>query len=230
MAEQLIPVAGHQGRIRLSGGISRPHYTRSAKTHQFFFVNGRIIRDKVLSHALYEAYDTLLMKGRHPIAIFFIELDSSMVDVNVHPAKREVRFRTPQEIHRMVSESVRKALAEGATPGLAREKAYGPGIRKEPAFLAGNETASETASVTGLEERKSQVREAAASYIRRQEGMNYVPPPRPNYASSTPIRTEDSKMIVPLGQIQKSYIVPAISAHLKTIHQQPPHHRHLHTR
>ncbi|HXC62565.1 MAG TPA: DNA mismatch repair endonuclease MutL, partial [Nitrospiria bacterium] len=94
MAEQLIPVETHQGRIRITGGVSRPHYTRGAKTHQFFFVNGRSIRDRLLAHALYEAYDTLLMKGRHPVAILFIELDSSMVDVNVHPSKREVRFRT----------------------------------------------------------------------------------------------------------------------------------------
>lgn len=217
MAEQLIPIEAHQGRIRFTGGVSRPHYTHGAKTHQYFFVNRRSIRDRLLAHALYEAYETLLMKGRHPSAILFLELDSSIVDVNVHPAKREVRFRTPQEIHRMVIETIRKVLREGATAGLIQKKVYG---------WAGNEAAA----ASELEKRKSQVREATATYLHRQEGLKSVPPDRPMPAYPAPARMEERKTIVPLGQIQKSYIVAEIEGDLEIIDQHAAHERILYER
>ncbi len=219
MAEQLIPVEAHQGRIRFTGGVSRPHYTRGAKTHQFFFVNRRSIRNRLLAHALYEAYDTLLMKGRHPVAILFIELDSSMVDVNVHPAKREVRFRTPQEIHQMVIEAIRRALREGTMPGLAQEKV-------SAVFPSENEIAP----LSGVEERKSQVREATASYLRHQEGLKSVRPDRPMSAYPPPVRMEERKTVIPLGQIQKSYIVADVEGDLEIIDQHAAHERILYER
>jgi DNA mismatch repair protein MutL len=249
MAEQLVPVEARQGRIRLTGGISRPHFTRGAKTHQFFFVNGRSVRDRLLAHALYEAYDTLLMKGRHPVAILFIELDSSMVDVNVHPAKREVRFRTPQEIHRIVIESVRAALRESAAAVLGREKdsGAGTGFYKERVFETAPavfETEAGTASMTAAEERKSQVREAAAVYLNRQGlagpawpapvhptgGSTCVPPTRTGYASSEPVRMKEEKAALPLGQIQNSYILADIEGDLAIIDQHAAHERILYER
>jgi len=216
MAEQLIPIEARQGRIRFTGGVSRPHYTRGAKTHQFFFVNGRNIRDRLLAHALYEAYDTLLMKGRHPVAILFIELDSSMVDVNVHPAKREVRFRTPQEIHRTVMEAIRKGLREGTVPGLAQEKVSGW-------------NGDEAAGLSGLEERKSQVREAAAAYLRRQDSPGWPAGGlKPTYP--TQVRAEERKTVVPLGQIQRSYIIAEVEGNLEIIDQHAAHERILYER
>lgn len=230
MAEQLIPIEARQGRIRFTGGVSRPHYTRGAKTHQFFFVNGRTIRDRLLAHALYEAYDTLLMKGRHPAAILFIELDSSMVDVNVHPSKREVRFRTPQEIHQMVIEAIRKPLREGTMPGLPVASLP---VRQGQAGLAQE---NEIAPLSGLEERKSQIREATATYLRRQDPSGPRLPDwqgpagglKPAYPASD--RMEERKTVVPLGQVQKSYIVADVEGNLEIIDQHAAHERILYER
>jgi DNA mismatch repair protein MutL len=226
MAEQLIPVetsrAGRparRGQIRLTGGVSRPHYTRGAKTHQFFFVNGRIIRDRLLAHALYEAYDTLLMKGRHPLAVLFLEMDSSLVDVNVHPAKREVRFRTPQEIHQTVIEAIRKVLREVTSAGLGQERVPGFGVTEGSAY--GSE--DEPIPPGRVEERKAEVREATATYLRRQEGWESVAPDRIN-----PL--QERKRIIPLGQIQKSYIVADVEGDLEIIDQHAAHERILYER
>jgi len=71
--------------IRIEGFISKPTYTRADRTLQFFFINKRPIRNNSLTHALYEGYETLLPRERHPIGIIFVELDPSLVDVNVHP-------------------------------------------------------------------------------------------------------------------------------------------------
>ena len=226
MAEQLIPIEvrrtdgqAHRGRICLTGGVSRPHYTRGAKTHQFFFVNGRSIRDRLLAHALYEAYDTLLMKGRHPVAILFLEMDSSLVDVNVHPAKREVRFRAPQEIHQTVIEALRKSLREGMTTGLNREEDSRVRAPEVPVFGGGNYPTP----LGRVEEQHAEVREATAAYLRRHVGSESVMTDR-----ISSLQTQ--KRIIPLGQIQDSYIVANVEGDLEIIDQHAAHERILYER
>ncbi len=98
--------------MRLSGWVSLPTYSRSQSDQQFFFVNTRPIRDKLITHAVKQAYSDVLYHGRQPVFALFLELDPKDVDVNVHPTKHEVRFRDSRNIHDFVFRSTHKLLAD----------------------------------------------------------------------------------------------------------------------
>jgi DNA mismatch repair protein MutL len=97
--------------VRLSGYAGLPTYNRGNAAHQYLFVNGRPVRDRLLQGALRAAYADFLARDRHPLAALYIELDTSYVDVNVHPAKAEVRFRDPGLVRGMIVGGLRHALA-----------------------------------------------------------------------------------------------------------------------
>jgi DNA mismatch repair protein MutL len=100
-------------KIRISGLIGRAGVSRQTRAQQFVFVNGRAIESPLLTAALREGYHTALMKGQFPVTFLFLALDPAAVDVNVHPAKREVRFRDPAAVREAVVESIRKTLESG---------------------------------------------------------------------------------------------------------------------
>ena len=98
--------------LRLWGWVSLPTFSRSQADLQYFYVNGRIIRDKLVTHAVKQAYRDVLFHGRHPAYVLYLELAPSTVDVNVHPTKHEVRFRDSRLVHDFLFSSLHKALAE----------------------------------------------------------------------------------------------------------------------
>ncbi len=100
------------GMPAINGYIGEPALTRPNRNTQYFFVNNRPIESRVLSHALYSGYRTLLMSGRYPVGILFLELDPAYFDVNVHPAKKEVRFKDESAIYRELSTLIQKSLAK----------------------------------------------------------------------------------------------------------------------
>jgi DNA mismatch repair protein MutL len=104
----------HSSGLRLSGFAGSPAFSRSSRDAQFAFVNGRFVRDKLLAHALRQAYQDMLHGDRHAAYVLFLELDPLGVDVNVHPAKTEVRFRDARAIHQFVFHAVSKALSGSA--------------------------------------------------------------------------------------------------------------------
>ncbi|MGB0449476.1 MAG: DNA mismatch repair endonuclease MutL [Porticoccaceae bacterium] len=110
--EQALYVDNDRHGLRLWGWIGLPTFSRSQADLQHFFVNGRCIRDKVVSHAVRQAYQDVLYHGRHPAYVLFLEITPADVDVNVHPTKHEVRFRESGSIHSFISQTIKKALAE----------------------------------------------------------------------------------------------------------------------
>lgn len=97
--------------LKLWGWISLPTFSRSQADLQYFYVNGRMVRDKLVSHAVKQAYQDVLFHGRHPAFVLFLELDPTAVDVNAHPTKHEVRFRDSRLIHDFIYRSLQKAIA-----------------------------------------------------------------------------------------------------------------------
>jgi DNA mismatch repair protein MutL len=99
--------------LRLHGWVMRPAFSRSQADQQFFYVNGRMVRDKLVTHAVRQAFSDVLHHGRHPAYVLFLEIPSRMVDVNVHPAKHEVRFREGRQVHDFIFRLLQRRLSQG---------------------------------------------------------------------------------------------------------------------
>ena len=111
-AEHTVAIERQAGPIRLWGWVAEPTFSRSQADLQYFFVNGRVIRDKLVSHAIRQAYRDVLFHGRHPAFVLFLELDPAGIDVNVHPTKHEVRFRDSRGVHDFLFGTLSRALAD----------------------------------------------------------------------------------------------------------------------
>ena len=147
-ADRLLEISDStSGPVRIRGFIGRAGVSRQTRDQQLVFVNGRAIENAVLSSALREGYHTALMKGQFPITFLFIEMDPGAVDVNVHPAKREVRFRDPNSVREAVVAAVRRTLESdrvtwqqqfqppqpngGTTPAAPQISVVGPATPRE---------------------------------------------------------------------------------------------------
>ncbi|MEM5530262.1 DNA mismatch repair endonuclease MutL [Gammaproteobacteria bacterium AS21] len=98
--------------LSLRGWISLPTFSRSQADLQYFFVNGRMIKDRLVTHALRQAYSDVLFNGRHPAYVLYLELDPALVDVNVHPTKHEVRFRENRLVHDFLFRAIHRVIAD----------------------------------------------------------------------------------------------------------------------
>jgi len=119
----LLPVSHEAAGVRVTGFVGRPDLNRANREEQFVFVNGRAAGAPLLSYAIREGYHTLLPADRHPCLVLFLALDPAAVDVNVHPTKREVRFRDPGAVRDAVIEALRRALGNPGRPDAAARPA-----------------------------------------------------------------------------------------------------------
>ncbi|WP_200327692.1 DNA mismatch repair endonuclease MutL, partial [Thiocystis violacea] len=123
--------------LRLRGWVLRPAFSRSQADQQFFYVNGRVVRDKLVTHAIRQAFSDVLHHGRHPAYVLFLDLPPRLVDVNVHPAKHEVRFRESRQVHDFIFRALHRRLSQGALSTEVPEPDGEPPIRSERLDLGG---------------------------------------------------------------------------------------------
>lgn len=128
VARKMIPVEGQIPGIYITGYVSKPELNRATRTHQTIFVNGRYVKSKLISDALKDGYHTLMPYSRHPLAVLAVEISPGMVDVNVHPAKMEVRISHERELKKLITGIVQKAVR---TP-LSVPQIEQPPVEKSP--------------------------------------------------------------------------------------------------
>lgn len=196
-------VLAEAGPLRLSGYAALPAYARATRDEQFFFVNGRFVRDKLLAHAAREAYADVLHGSRHPAYLLFLELDPAGVDVNVHPAKTEVRFRDARGIHQFVFHALTRALAE-------------PVAQAAP-------IASRVYAPPPMQHRLA-VEEASGS------AGAYLEFARQAYAEPAPAPAPDLPLGHAIGQLHGLYILAQNEAGLVLVDQHAAHERILYER
>ena len=176
--------------LRLWGWVSLPTFSRSQSDLQYFYVNGRTIRDKLVTHAVKQAYRDVLFHGRHPAYMLYLELAPSSVDVNVHPTKHEVRFRDSRLVHDFLFSALHKALAE-VTPSVQIASQHAGMTGPESKFahddpkvygkqaslrLAEPTTAPYGAYATTNVRDHDQIQEQIASLAKLNAGNEEVPP------------------------------------------------------
>jgi DNA mismatch repair protein MutL len=125
--EHALPVEVEAAGLHLGGWVAEPAFSRSQADLQYFFVNGRMVRDKLVGHAVRQAYKDVLYGGRHPAFVLFLTLDPERVDVNVHPTKHEVRFRDGRTVHDFLFRALHEALAGARAGRTEPQPAAAPG-------------------------------------------------------------------------------------------------------
>jgi DNA mismatch repair protein MutL len=204
IGRQLIPIEAHEGALLVSGFISPPTWSRASRDAQHLFVNGRVVRDRIILHALAEAYRHVLPEGRHPMAFVFLTLPPQDVDVNVHPHKTEVRFVQQDLVHAVVREAAQQALSRTTV------RRQSPPIPPEPApAMAMAASSQATARVwTPLSDEAHVIPRALGAV---ENGPAAATPSQPR-ASLERFPVEPSPLLPthelrPLGQIHHSFIV-----------------------
>ncbi|MGD8886545.1 MAG: DNA mismatch repair endonuclease MutL [Gammaproteobacteria bacterium] len=166
--EQSLKVDFSAGGLRLWGWIGLPTFSRSQGDMQFFYVNGRAVKDKVVSHAVRQAYQDVLFHGRHPVYVLYLQLDPSLVDVNVHPTKHEVRFRDSRSIHDFIYRVLHDVIA-GAVPG-----DHMPGDNDRPIGAAGFDTLQKPPSSIATEATRPQYHQHNMPLKVKEQLENYA--------------------------------------------------------
>lgn len=207
--------------LRLWGWVARPTFSRSQADLQHFYVNGRPVRDKLIGHAVRQAYADVLFHGRHPAFVLYLELDPALVDVNAHPAKHEVRFRESRLVHDFLFRTLHEALAS-TRPGA--DEIDAAGTARAPAPIPGR------ASTPGAHAAPAQARMPFAPTSRpaavREHLAAYASLARTPQSDPAPAKAGD---IPPLGhaiaQLHGIYILAADAEGLVLVDMHAAHER-----
>lgn len=158
--------------LSLQGWIALPVFSRASTDMQYFFVNGRMVRDKLVAHALRQAYQDVLYHGRHPAFVLYLQIDPMLVDVNAHPAKHEVRFRDSRTVHDFIYRTVHQALAD-VRPGESQTLEQ----NHAPAFFSSGLLSAYPQAITRQNAMPLQVAEQMMAYASLAAAVQDMEPP-----------------------------------------------------
>ena len=227
LADNGVAIDLARGAMRLSGVAGLPTYNRGVADHQYLFVNGRPVKDRLLTGAVRGAYADMLARDRHAVLALFLDLPPEDVDVNVHPAKTEVRFRDAAAVRGFIVSGLRQALATGD-----RRSAQGPDraamarwqaepLRKEPApalrsIFEGRDWSGGQGSA---------VREASLAWRAHEADVLAAPQGRAEEAEPVPEQAQQFPLGIARGQVAQTYIVAEASDGLVLVDQHAAHER-----
>ncbi|MBI3620942.1 MAG: DNA mismatch repair endonuclease MutL [Nitrospirae bacterium] len=227
-AKPMLEIAGTADGLTIRGLVSAPPASWPHRRFQYWSVNRRPVRSPLLNHALYEGYLSLLRRGQHPAAVLQLTLDPSRVDVNVHPAKLEVRFAQPQPVHTLVRDAVADRIGAPPAqvirqpPGRFSDGAAGP---VEHRATGGSFFPSTGPAAAGPD--APLVREPRAGYARIEPGESAARPGPMEPMEPTAASLFTASVIEPLGQLYQTYIVAVVDGTLEIIDQHAAHERWL---
>jgi len=223
------PLSIESAGVRLHGWIALPTFSRAQADLQYFFVNGRMVRDKTVSHAVRQAYADVLFQGRHPAFVLYLDIDPAAVDVNVHPTKHEVRFREQRSVHDIIYRGLHRALAsvrpQDAAP-VSHESV------QPPAWSGAMPSYAAPSQQTGLDwSAGAPAREAFADYL----GASAARSAEPSSFSQAPVlSTVDPAGPPPLGyalgQLHGIYILAQNADGLVLVDMHAAHERIVYER
>jgi len=232
LAENSVGVDLEREGVRLGGVAGLPTFNRGVADHQYLFVNGRPVKDRLLMGAIRGAYAEMIARDRHPVVALFLDLPATQVDVNVHPAKTEVRFREPQMIRGLIVSGLRRALDEAGhrsfqRPNEAALAAWQPGLSPSP---SGEGLGWGGADERGLFEKSPTPYpspEGEGLKVRDRRPTFFSPPPlaRAEPAYAPPPDTVAHPLGVARGQVARTYIVAEAEDGLVLVDQHAAHER-----
>jgi DNA mismatch repair protein MutL len=212
--------------LRLWGWVGLPTFSRSQADLQYFFVNARMVRDKLAVHAVRQAYRDVLYHGRHPALVLYLELDPALVDVNAHPTKHEVRFRDARLVHDFLFRTLHDVLAEARAGVVASTDVQAP-----PAVIAPPSPAARQAALAmptpppayRQQPMRFPVREQMAAYASLHPPLAEIAAPTPGPESSD--STDMPPLGFPIGQIHGVYILAQNARGLVLVDMHAAHER-----
>lgn len=238
--DHMIDVHAERPGLRLQGFTIDAAQARAGRTPQDLFVNRRAVKNATVAHAVYDGYGTFLAKGRYPRYVLFLEVDPERVDVNVHPAKREIRFADQDLVHQTVRQAVRAAL--GGQPGALQVQDTTSGGSGSPSDLAPWRSRTGPAGQTGWNSQEDQGSFAAEG---RSNGQWMEAPPAmfpglagrdqsqeslgdaPQASFLGPVPIGPGSAVIPLGQVSHTFLIAQVGSELQVIDQHTAHERVL---
>jgi DNA mismatch repair protein MutL len=218
LAESLVPVGAESRGMRLAGFVAPPRFARGDSSRQMWFLNGRPLRDRVLLRCLKDAYRGFLVEGRQPVAFLALSIDPAQVDVNVHPAKAEVRFREERAVFAFLASALREAVrsTDMATPGermveLAARRSVAGSLQRELLPLSPPARAAAAVHESPPPER-GHASAPARAQAPVQAGDDVSAPPRDDLSG-------------PFLQIARTYLVRALPDGFEVVDQHALHER-----
>ncbi|HET9419217.1 MAG TPA: DNA mismatch repair endonuclease MutL [Chthoniobacterales bacterium] len=226
LLERLLPVNDATRHIEISGLIGQAGLSRQTRAQQLVFVNGRAIESALVNSALREGYHTALMKGQFPVTFIFLTLEPALVDVNVHPAKREVRFRDPNGVREAIVRAIQQTLARGRTDWQEKFRA--------PAPIGATISVSPTAAPAVPRELPQLEREFALRADRSVTGQAHRLPAQPARSAGTtpapqsapPAQSKPQQFQI-IGVLSKLYVLMENADGLVLVDQHAAHERIL---
>lgn len=221
------PLSIESAGVHLHGWIALPTFSRAQADLQYFFVNGRMVRDKTVSHAVRQAYADVLFHGRHPAFVLYLDIDPAAVDVNVHPTKHEVRFREQRSVHDIIYRGLHRALAnvrpQDATP-VSHESV------QAPTWAGAMPTYSAPTQQAGLDwSAGAPAREAFADYLGASSGRPAES--LPDFSTLTaPDQAGPPPLGYALGQLHGVYILAQNADGLVLVDMHAAHERIVYER